>query len=100
MCSWLPRYRFPGFGARTRIGFGDGVSVGELCFRSADVSAPARPDSGTGQPDGRESGVAGGEVRTLGLGRAEPQAATLVPTVVGTSAPLPVGAAPIPLGGR
>ncbi|MFD1815636.1 multicopper oxidase family protein [Rhodococcus gannanensis] len=46
------------------------------------------------------NGPTGAEVRRFGFARPEPQATTVVPTVVGTSAPIPVGAAPIPLGGR
>ncbi|GAA4489950.1 hypothetical protein GCM10023094_52330 [Rhodococcus olei] len=43
-------------------------------------------------------GAAGAEVRRYGLGRAEPQATTVTPTLLGTLPPLPVGS--LPLAGR
>lgn len=45
-------------------------------------------------------GATGAEVRKYGLRRADPQATTLVPTVVGTLPPLLVSVGAVPLGGR
>lgn len=45
-------------------------------------------------------GAGGGEVRRIALGRAEPQATTVVPTTVGVLPAIPGAVGPIPLGGR
>jgi hypothetical protein len=42
----------------------------------------------------------GAEVRKFTLGRADPSATTLTPTLVGTLPPYPVGGGVLPLGGR
>ncbi|MDV7356944.1 multicopper oxidase domain-containing protein [Rhodococcus oxybenzonivorans] len=46
------------------------------------------------------AGPGGAEVRKFGLGRADPQAGTLVPSPLGVLPPLPAPSGPVPLGGR